>query len=167
MTADEPEDVLNAVSAAFGLRWLADTGAEGSVRLVDKDEYRSQPAGLRHAMSDALPADVRWAVRHGGSAGLRRVEAGLKSLTPGQLQRLEAATMEGPLPLAKLDPDLARPLGAYLKTFSVYRLGRVADQYYTEARDHAGTPVRYGANEGGSKQFTFRLRSGWLAVAPE
>lgn len=98
---------------------------------------------------------------------LRDVEGVLEAMPQEDLQRLEQLTRDGLVPLDRLDPQLSAPMLRYLQSFSTYQLGRAADRYHSDMRAHAATPVRYGANAGGSKQFMFRLGSGFLSVAPE
>lgn len=166
MPVQEPADLLNAVSAAYGLRWVHGPGA-GRITLLDKKQYRSSPGGLRQAMADAVPGELQEALTAPNDSRLRNVEAILKTIGAEDLKRLEHFTVDGTLPIERLDPALARPLVSYLSSFSAYQLGKTADEFHNELRAHPKTPVRYGRNSAGGRQFSFRLRHTWLAVAPE
>jgi len=167
MTADEPADALNAVSAAYGLRWIAGAADGREVILVDKERFRSQSAGLRQAMADAVSPGTGWALTGPAEGRLGRVEGILKAMPAAHLAALEQATREGPVPLDRLDAQVGAPLLQYLETFTVYRLGRIADEYHRDRQAAARTPVVYGAPDGVTKQFGFRLPRSFLTVAPE
>jgi len=166
MAVEDPADALTAVCGAFGVRWLR-TEMPAGFLIVDKARYRSEPAGLRQAMADGLPAEVAPIALLPTSRGVAATEAILKGIGPADLAALEAATQEGLVPLDRLDPRLAHPLKAYLQGYAAHRLGVAADRFHVEFREAAAAPVRYGANESGAKQFLFRFGRGWLGVAPE
>lgn len=165
MPVTEPNDLLNAVAAAYGLRWVR--AVEKEIRFVSKREYRGSAAGLRNAVADALPTELQNPVCTGGPDGIRAVEGILKTLGPEDLRRFETASANGPVRLDSLDPGLAQPLVRYLNAFSAFRLGNACDTTAQELHTVTSVPAHYGVNAAGSRQFSFRIGNGWLAVGPE
>jgi len=167
MPVGEPNDLLNALASAYGLRWMSGHKAQ-EVRLVGKDEYRTTPGGLRQAVSDALHPKLQQAVTAPEATRLPQVEGILKEINAEQLEKLEALTANGTVTLDRLDPSLSDPLVRYLDSFAAYRLGQACDQTVQHLRTNRTTRFHYGANPRGNKQVTFGLGNNqWLAVDPE
>ena len=167
MTTDEPDDVLNAVSCAFGLRWLW-TGDHTKVRLVDKEHYRGSAEGLRHALADGLPVELRYAVDSPAEGRHRRIEDPLRPLEmEPNAARLEKATEKGPGTLDRLEPEDARVLLHYLNSICAFYLGEGCSRFESEYYSNRRCEFHYGTNVKGTKQFSFKIGNGWVACKPD
>jgi hypothetical protein len=165
MPAGDADDVLTALAAAYGLRWIPG-GDPGQVLLIDRQDYEGTRNGLLHAIGQALPASQRYILNPAATDTTRRMEAGLKQIVLTQSARMREATRNGPLAVGALPPDLAAPLTEYLDAFAVMRLGAAVGFYLRERDGRRASMVRYGPNDGGHTQFTFTVPNGSIGVMP-
>jgi hypothetical protein len=168
MSATDPADLLNAFAAAYGLRWMWDpTKSPRKVLLVSKRDYVGTPAGLRQALLDALPAQLRDVLVGSPAERTESVERPLKRLSPSQLDRLERLTAEGTLPVGQLPAELTRPILEHLAARSALTLGLACDRFFADAARHPATEFRYWMNPFGTKQFDFERGNSGISVAPD
>lgn len=165
MSANEPEDMLNVLASAYGLRWLSGPKPE-QVRLVSKRHYRGTPAGLRQSLADALEPQLRPMVLGLAGANLA-LEAPLAEFERKHEADVLRATAEGPTPLNKLDKELAVPLKEFLDRLSVFTFGNQCDRLVQELESNGSALFQYGPNKSGTRQFSFRIGNKWIACRPE
>jgi hypothetical protein len=165
MPVEEENDLLNAVSAAYGLRWVT-APKDGSVTLVSKKTYRSSSAGLRQGLADAILEPQRVVLVGDRRGRLRTAESHLK-LSPVLLMDLEVRTTGGHIVINELPKYLREPALNYLDTMAAWKLGAVCDQYYLKLKQNPLATIWYGKNDYGSRQFLFQTDRGGIAVSPE
>jgi hypothetical protein len=167
MPASDRNDVLNALSASYGLRWISGPKAN-EVTLLDKRNYWGSSTGLRQAVSDAVQPSLRTALQGSIPEGLEKVEGILKPLETNFAPEMERITGAGPVTLDKMDPRISTVLLEYLGSYDAFRLGVACDQFAQELRTNGNCGFHYGQNPAGTRQFSFRMPGNrWISVKPE
>lgn len=169
MAVKEPGDLLTALAAAFGVRWL-DGSKPGEVVFVDKQEYEGTEAGLRHSIAEAMPAEFRpmvlSPVPHLKSP--QALEQGLKDLEDRAPDQLSLVSANGWARVRDLDPAIARPMLEFLAGQNARQFLRAFQPLVQFMRkdDLKAPPLFHYNPPGNGPTFNFRLGQHEFGVSP-
>ncbi len=168
LTVGDPQDLLNVVTSAYGVRWLWLTTTDPiRIAFISKRDYLGTPVGLRQALTDALPAEYRDTLVGLPAARNQGMEGRLARFSPEQLDTLRQLAGNEWAPLTNLPPDFGEPLLKFLHGHSIFMLGRACDTFAQSMAENQGASFRYGSLNGSSpRQFSFRKGRTFIGVSP-
>jgi hypothetical protein len=165
-TVDHPGQLLDAISAAYGLRWVIGPKAN-EVTLMEPRKYRKSPEALRQAVANGLPEELQSIALAPDNDRLQYVEQPLRELEAKSAAQIEALTGPKLVRLDALPPEYSRPAFQFLNSLSALGVVARSNQCARELATNRGSFFHYAKNSSGVFQFSFKVEQRWITCDPQ